>query len=45
MDFGGKIMRKESIVKKQMLQYITTILICVLILGGILSVVYTQHYM
>lgn len=38
-------MRKESIVKKQMLQYIGTIVICVLILGGILSVVYTQHYM
>lgn len=38
-------MRKESIVKKQMLQYFGTILICVLILGGILSIVYTQHYM
>ncbi|WP_313530202.1 sensor histidine kinase [Anaerotignum sp.] len=38
-------MRKESIVKKQMLQYIGTIVVCVLVLGGILSVVYTQHYM
>ncbi|NCC16419.1 MAG: HAMP domain-containing histidine kinase [Clostridia bacterium] len=38
-------MRKESIVKKLMLQYIGTIVICVLVLGGILSVVYTQHYM
>lgn len=38
-------MRKESIVKKQMIQYILTIVICVLVLGGILSVVYTQHYM
>lgn len=38
-------MRKESIVKKQMLQYIGTIVICVLVLGGILSVVYAQHYM
>ncbi|MFV0315327.1 MAG: ATP-binding protein [Anaerotignum sp.] len=38
-------MRKESIVKKQMLQYIGTIFICVLVLAGILSVVYTQYYM
>jgi len=38
-------MRKESIVKKQMLQYIGTIVVCVLVLGGILSGVYPQHYM
>lgn len=38
-------MRKESIVKKQLLQYIGTILFCVVVLCGMLYVVYTQHYM
>lgn len=38
-------MRKESIVKKQMILYIGTIAVCVMILGAMLSIVYTQHYM
>ncbi len=38
-------MHKGSIVRRQMLLYIGTIVVCVLILGVILSVVYTQHYM
>lgn len=38
-------MYKKSIVKKQFLLYIGTISICVLLLGTMLSVVYTKHYM
>lgn len=36
---------KKSIVKKQMMLYLGTIAICVLILSMALSVVYTRHYM
>ncbi len=38
-------MYKKSIVKKQFLLYMVTISICVLLLGTMLSVVYTKHYM
>lgn len=36
---------KKSIVKKQMMLYLGTIAICVLILSMALSVIYTRHYM
>lgn len=38
-------MQKESLVKKQMVLYIGTVAVCVMILGAMLSMVYTQHYM
>ena len=38
-------MFRKSLVKRQFLQYITTILVCMILMGGMLSVVYTKHYM
>lgn len=38
-------MRIKSIVKKQMLLYLSTIAVCVVVLGAVLAVVYTRHYM
>lgn len=38
-------MKKKSIVKKQMMLYLGTIAVCVVILSMVLSVVYTRHYM
>lgn len=35
----------KSIVLRQFLQYLCTILICVILMGAMLSVVYTNHYM
>ena len=38
-------MKKDSIVRKQMLLYMTTIGILILLLCGALAVIYTNHYM
>ena len=38
-------MRKDSIVRKQMLLYMTTIGVLILLLCGTLAVIYTNHYM
>lgn len=38
-------MKKDSIVRKQMLLYMSTIAICISLMGGALTVVYTNHYM
>jgi len=38
-------MKKDSIVRKQMLLYMTTIGVLTMILCGILAVIYTNHYM
>ena len=38
-------MKKHSIVRKQMLLYMTTIAVCVTLMGGVLALVYTNHYM
>ena len=38
-------MKKDSIVRKQMLLYMTTIGILTMILCGVLAVIYTNHYM
>lgn len=39
------MMKKKSIVRKQVMLYGATILICILMLAGILSIIYTNHYM
>lgn len=39
------MMKKDSIVRKQMLLYMTTIGVLILILCGSLAVIYTKHYM
>ncbi len=38
-------MKKDSIVRKQMLLYMTTIAVCISLMGGALTLVYTNHYM
>lgn len=38
-------MKKDSIVRKQMLLYMSTIGILILLLCGSLAVIYTNHYM
>lgn len=38
-------MKKDSIVRKQMILYMTTIGVLITILGGTLALVYTKHYM
>ena len=38
-------MKKDSIVRKQMLLYMTTIAVCISLMGGALTLVYTTHYM
>lgn len=38
-------MKKDSIVRKQMLLYMSTIAVCVMLVGGALALVYTTHYM
>ena len=38
-------MKKDSIVRKQMLLYMTTIGVMILLLCGTLAVIYTKHYM
>ena len=38
-------MFKKSIVIKQFLLYMATISFCVILMGGMLSVIYTNHYM
>ena len=38
-------MKKDSIVRKQMLLYMTTIGVLILLLCGTLAVIYTNHYM
>lgn len=38
-------MKKDSIVRKQMLLYMTTLALFVMLLGGALGFVYTRHYM
>ncbi|MGN1231174.1 MAG: HAMP domain-containing protein, partial [Anaerotignum sp.] len=38
-------MKKDSIVRKQMLLYMTTIAVCISLMGGALTLVYTSHYM
>ncbi len=38
-------MKKDSIVRKQMLIYMTTIAVCISLMGGALTLVYTTHYM
>lgn len=38
-------MKKQSIIKKQVILYAVTILVCILMLAGILSIIYTNHYM
>ena len=43
--FGGMLMFKKSIVIKQFLLYMATISFCVILMGGMLSVIYTTHYM
>lgn len=38
-------MKKDSIVRKQMLVYMSTIAVCISLMGGALTVAYTTHYM
>ena len=38
-------MKRDSIVRKQMLLYMTTIGVLTMILCGVLAVIYTNHYM
>ncbi|MBQ2413167.1 MAG: hypothetical protein II313_07110, partial [Anaerotignum sp.] len=38
-------MKKDSIVRKQMLLYMTTIGVLIMLLCGSLAVIYTNHYM
>ena len=38
-------MKKDSIVRKQMLLYMSTIAVCVMLVGCALALVYTTHYM
>lgn len=38
-------MKKDSIVRKQMLLYMSTIAVCVMLVGCALTLVYTTHYM
>lgn len=38
-------MQKKSIIKRQMLFYTGTIIVCVFLLGVVLSTVYSRHYM
>ncbi len=45
LQFGGMRMKKDSIVRKQMILYMTTIGVLITLLVGALAFVYTQHYM